>query len=97
MPTYISLVDFTQQGIEAIDDAPARLDDAKDAATDLGGELREFYLTFGSHDIVTVSAFPDDESYAKWALTVARRGTVSTETLKAFTESEYRDIVAGIE
>lgn len=96
MPTYITLLDYTQQGIGAIEDSPDRLDDAKDLAASLGGELTEFYLTFGRYDAVVVSEFPDDESYAQFALQSGKQGAVSTETLKAFTEGEYRDIIAAL-
>lgn len=97
MPTYVSLVEFTQDGIENIADSPDRLDDARALAEELGGEITDFYLTFGGYDIVVVSEFPDDETYARFALTVASRGAVSTETLKAFPEDEYRDVVAGLD
>lgn len=97
MPTYVSLVEFTTDGIENVTDSPDRLDDARALAGELGGEVTDFYLTFGQYDIVVVSEFPDDESYARFALTVGSRGAVSTETLKAFTEDEYRTIIDEVE
>lgn len=96
MPTYISLIEWTQDGIENVEDSPARLDDAKGLAESLGGELIGFYLTFGQYDIVTVAEFPDDETYAQFALRVASGGSVSTETLKAFPEDDYREIIDGL-
>src|SRR2546422_5387505 len=35
---------------------------------DMGGELKQFYLTMGSHDIVTVVEAPSDETDAKFVL-----------------------------
>lgn len=96
MPTYVSLIDYTQQGIENIDRSPERLDDARALAESMGGELRDFFLTMGRYDVVTISEFPDDESYAQWVLAVASEGAVASETLKAFTEDEYRDVIAGL-
>lgn len=96
MPTYIALVEYTQQGIANIDDSPARLDDAKDVAESLGGELTDFYLTFGEYDIVAVSEFPDDKTAAQFTLSVASEGAVSTETLKAFPEDDYREIIDSL-
>jgi uncharacterized protein with GYD domain len=96
MPTYISLIEWTQDGIENVEDSPARLDDARELAESLGGELTGFYLTFGQYDIVTVAEFPDDETYAQFALRVASGGSVSTETLKAFPEDDYREIIDGL-
>lgn len=96
MPTYVSLVEYTQQGIEDIEASPARLEEAKELTESLGGELTDFFLTFGEYDIVTVSEFPDDQTAARFVLSVARGGAVSTETLKAFPEDEYREIIDAL-
>lgn len=96
MPTYISLVEYTQHGIERVDESPDRLDDAKALAESLGGELLDFFLTFGRYDIVTIAEFPDDRAFAQFALAVGREGAVATETLKAFPEEEYRDVIDGL-
>lgn len=96
MPTYVHLVEYTQEGIEDIEDSPSRLDDARELAESLGGKLTDFYLTFGEYDIVTVSEMPDDETAAQFVLSVAREGAVSTETLKAFPEDDYREVIDGL-
>jgi hypothetical protein len=43
MPTYISLINFTQKGAEAIKDGPKRLEAAKQRFRDAGAELKAFY------------------------------------------------------
>lgn len=96
MPTYITLVEYTQKGVENMKESPERLEQAKEVTESFGGEYRGFYLTLGQYDAVYVAEFPDDEAAAKAVLTVAGEGAVSTETLKAFTEDEYRDIIAGL-
>lgn len=96
MPTYIALVDYTEQGVANIEDSPDRLDAAKELAGEMGGEFNDWYLTFGEHDAVAIAEFPDDETYAQFALAVNKLGNVTTTTLKAFTEEEYRDVIAGI-
>lgn len=93
MPTYIALVDYTEQGAANITDSPDRLDDANERAEELGGDFREWYLTFGEHDAVAIAEFPDDETYAQFILAINRAGNVTTTTLKAFTEDEYRDVI----
>lgn len=97
MPTYIVLGNYTQHGIENMADSPQRLEDAKAVTESYGGEYGAFYLTLGQYDFVYVAEFPDDESAAQAMLTVAGAGAVETETLTAFTEDEYRDVVAGLE
>ena len=97
MPTYISLVNYTQHGIENIKDSPERLEQAKEVTEKYGGEFKAFYLTMGRYDIVYIAEYPDDESAAQALLSVTRGGAVETETLKAFTEEEYRSVIAGLE
>ena len=96
MPTYISLIRFTQKGVETIREGPKRLDVAKQAFRDAGAELKAFYLVTGQYDAVAISEAPNDETVAKLALRTAAVGNVRTETLRAFGEEEYRRIVASI-
>lgn len=96
MPSYITLVRYTQQGIANIKESPARLDAAKKAAKAAGGKINAWYLTMGRYDAVLISEFPDDETGAKFTLAIGSLGNVHTETLKAFTEAEYRKIIAGL-
>ena len=96
MPHFVTLLRYTQQGIAKIKESPARLDAAKKAAQKAGGKIHAWYLTMGQYDAVLISEFPSDEAGAKFTLSVGALGNVSTETLKAFTESEYRNIVGGL-
>lgn len=96
MATYITLVSYTQKGIENIKESPARLDAARKALKDMGGEMKQFYLVQGRYDIVVVIEAPDDETVSKWALAVGSKGAVRTETFRAFTEDEYRNIIAAL-
>jgi uncharacterized protein with GYD domain len=96
MPTYITLVNYTQKGIENIKESPARLDGVKEALKAAGGELKAFYLTMGHYDMVVISEAPNDEAYAATMLAIGASGTVRSETLKAFTEDEYRKVIAAI-
>jgi len=96
MPTYISLLSFTQQGIEDIKESPARLDAARQAFRAMGAELKEFYLVMGRYDMVIISEAPDAETVAKLALAIGSTGAIRTETLHAFTEDEYRKVIAAL-
>jgi len=87
---------YTQKGIEKIKESPARLDAAKKAFKAIGAELKQFYLVAGQYDIVTISEAPNDETIAKCALNLASKGNVTTETLRAFTEDEYRKIITAL-
>ena len=96
MPHFVTLVHYTQQGIAKIKESPARLDAAKKAAEAGGGKVHGWYLTMGQYDAVLISEFPTDEAAAKFTLASGVLGNIATETLKAFTESEYRKIVSSL-
>jgi uncharacterized protein with GYD domain len=96
MPTYISLLRYTDQGARNIKDAPKRLDEAKKAFKAVGGELKQWYLVMGRYDAVVVSEFPDDETARKMDLMIASLGAIRTEGFRAFTEEEYRKIIAAL-
>ena len=96
MATYISLLKWTDQGMRDIKESPQRLDAAREAFSAAGGQLKEFYMVMGDYDAVVVAEFPNDEVYATTLLAIASRGAVNTATLKAFTEDEYRRIIAAI-
>lgn len=96
MPTYISLIRFTQKGIETIKEGPKRLDAARERFRAAGGELKAFYLVTGQYDAVAITELPNDEAVARVALANGAMGNVRTETLRAFTEDEYRKIVAAL-
>ncbi len=96
MPTYITLINFTEQGIRTVKEAPSRLAAAREAVRAAGGEVRAVYLVLGRYDLVAISDFPSDEAYARAVLTIAAQGDIRTETLRAFSEEEFRQIAATL-
>ncbi len=96
MATYITLLKFTQKGAEDIRGGPARLDKAKNLFSSMGAELKAFYLVMGRYDAISITEEPDDATVAKLRLAIGAQGNVTTETLRAFTEDEYKDIIKGI-
>jgi uncharacterized protein with GYD domain len=96
MGIYISLVNWTDQGIRNVKDSPGRLDVAKQGAKQLGCTLTHFFMTIGPYDMVAILEAPDDETAAKFSLNLAAGGNVRTTTLKAFDEAAYRKIIAGL-
>src|ERR1700679_1255693 len=96
MPTYISLCRWTTVGAHNIKESPARLDAAKKALAADGIKLLNFYMVTGSHDIVIISEAPNDEAMATSMLRTMSQGGITTETMRAFTEDEYRKIIASL-
>ncbi|QNI30198.1 GYD domain-containing protein [Alloacidobacterium dinghuense] len=96
MPTYAVLCKWTSQGIQSVKQSPGRLDAGRKAFEAAGIKMKDFYLVMGQYDMIIVVDAPDDATLAKAALTLASAGNIQTETLRAFTEDEYRKIVSGI-
>jgi uncharacterized protein with GYD domain len=96
MATYITLLKYTQQGVENIKDGPSRLDEARKGFKAMGAELKEFYLVMGQYDAVLIGEAPNDETAAKLALVFGAKGATRSETMRAFPEAEYRKIIASL-
>ena len=96
MPLYVILANWTDQGARSAKDSPRRLDAAKKALKDMGGEFKSFYLTMGDYDVVAVYEAPDDAVAARFNLQLGMLGNIRTRTLKAFPEAAYREIIASL-
>src|SRR3954451_2491149 len=96
MPTFIALLKWTSQGIQNVKQSPSRLDAAKKSFEAAGVKWKDFYLVTGRYDMVAILEAPDEMALAKAILATAAQGSVTTETCRAFTESEYRQIVGGL-
>jgi len=96
MPHYVTLLRYTAQGVAKVKESPKRLDAARKAAEGMGGKIHHWYLTMGKYDAVFVSEFPDDDTVARFMLSIAALGNVTTQTLRAFNETEYRKIIGSL-
>ncbi|MGH6904382.1 MAG: GYD domain-containing protein [Geminicoccaceae bacterium] len=96
MPTYISLMSYTDKGIQAVRASPRRLDAAKRMLEEMGGTFRQFFMTMGAYDLVLVYEAPDDAVSARFQLLLGAQGNIRTTTMKAFPEAAYREIIASL-
>jgi len=96
MAIYMMLVLLTGQGVQNIKSSPTRVDTAKEIFHDMGAKVKEVYLLMGHYDMAFVIEAPNYETVAKAALTLDSLGNMRTETLRAFTEDEYRKIIADM-
>lgn len=96
MPAYVMLLNWTQKGIEQVRDSVKRFEAASDALESAGAKLVSAYLVMGEYDFVLTFEAPDDETASRVALGLASRGYVRTRTMRAFTEAEYRRIIASL-
>jgi uncharacterized protein with GYD domain len=96
MPTYLSLLNWTQDGVKNVKDSPNRLDAGRKAFQAAGAKIISAYSLMGQYDMAVLVEAPDDLTIAKLALSLAKQGFVQTETMRAFNEDEYRKIISGI-
>jgi uncharacterized protein with GYD domain len=90
------LGNFTEAGAKNVTESPRRLDAAKKMLKEMDGEFKAFFLTMGRYDIVGIYEAPDDAIAARFALQLGALGNLRTQTLKAFPESAYREIITSL-
>jgi len=93
MATYISLVNFTEEGARHIRHTTERAKGLINAAANLGIKVKEIYWTMGAFDAVFTADAPDDETMTAFAMSMASLGNIRTQTLRAFTTVEMKKIV----
>lgn len=96
MPHYISLIRYTQKGVENLKDSPKRLEATKKAFEAAGGKLKAIYWTLGQYDAVAIGEFSDDEVGLRVNLAGAMQGYIRSETMRAFTEEEFRKAISSL-
>ncbi len=96
MPTYVVLANWTDQGARQVKESPRRVDAAKKALSEMGGEFKSLYMTMGDYDLIMIYEAPDDAVAARFTLLLAQMGSVRTRTLKAFPEAAYREIIHSL-
>jgi uncharacterized protein with GYD domain len=93
MTTYVSLINWTEQGIQNFRDTTQRAEEFSKLVESVGGTVRELLWTVGEYDIVCVADFPDDEAGVAALLQVGSAGNVRSNTLRAFSAQEMTSII----
>lgn len=96
MPTYISLVNLTEQGVKEAKNAPERLHAFDVALKEVGGRLVGFYLVMGQYDYIVITEAPDDQTAALLILKTIAQGSMRTQTMRAFPRAEFEQIARAI-
>ena len=96
MPAYITLVNFTDQGIRNVRATTKRAKAFQSMADKAGAKVKEIYWTMGRHDVVVILEAPDDETVTRALLSLGSLGNVRTETLRAFSAKEMDGILKGL-
>jgi uncharacterized protein with GYD domain len=93
MPTYVVLVNWTDQGIRNVKQTIERTDHGGEIAEKHGLKLKQAYWTVGAYDMVTVFEAPDDEAISAHLLEIGSLGNMRTTTLRAYGREEMSGIL----
>jgi uncharacterized protein with GYD domain len=96
MAMYVSLIQFTDQGIRNIKDTVKRGEAAKGEAEKMGVKIIEEYWTMGAYDVVAVLEAPDEVAASAFFLKIGSLGNVKSQTLRAFRREEMESILSKI-
>ena len=96
MATYISLVQFTDKGIQAAKETTKRITEWASKVESSGVSIKGMYWTLGEYDQVCVFEAPDDETAASVLLAADMLGNIRTRTLRAFSAAEMEKILARL-
>src|ERR1700730_1074808 len=96
MPTFILSLNWTDQGIRGVKEAPKRSQAAKGLAKKLGVEIKQVYLTSGENDLLLIVESPSGDNVAKFALATGSLGNVRTRTVRAWSEPEFAKLLSEL-
>jgi uncharacterized protein with GYD domain len=96
MPTFILSLNWTDQGIRAVKDAPKRAQASQELAKKVGVEIKEVYLTSGDDDLLIILDTPNGDNVAKFALALGAQGNVRTRTARAWPQSEFQKLISEL-
>jgi uncharacterized protein with GYD domain len=96
MARYVSLIQFTDQGIRNIKDTIKRGDAAMAEAEKMGMKIIDEFWTMGAYDVVVVVDAPNDETVSAFMLKIGSLGNVKSHTMRAFRREEMEGILAKI-
>jgi uncharacterized protein with GYD domain len=94
MPTYVALMDWTEQGVKTFRDSVDRYEAARTRFEEMGVRLKHVYRTVGEHDLVAVAEADDGETMAAAMLVLASQGNLRTTTMRALSADEMRAVIA---
>jgi uncharacterized protein with GYD domain len=94
MVRYVTLLNFTDQGIRNVKQTIDRAKAFKTAADKLGATLKDLYWTQGAYDLVATIEVPDEQTGMSLLLALGSLGNIRSQTLRAYTSDEMKPILA---
>jgi len=96
MAKYVSLLQFTDQGIRSVKDTLKRAAAATAEAEKMGAKITQAFWTMGAYDVVILVDAPDEETVSALSLKLGSLGNVKSQTMRAFERAEMERILDKI-
>ncbi len=96
MPTFIIIMNWTEQGVHAIKEWPKRTAAARELGKKLGVDIKQTFVTMGDSDLLAIVEAPGDGHVAKFCMMIAAAGNVRTRTTRAWPEAEATKLIAEL-
>ena len=96
MPNFVMLANFTDQGVRTAKETTKRYEAFKEMAQKSGVTIKDIYWTLGHIDVVAICEAPDDETASAAVFSLASRGNIRTQTLRAFSRGEMDAIIENM-
>jgi uncharacterized protein with GYD domain len=93
MPTYVVLMNWTDQGAKTAGDTVNRYEAAKSDLAERGVTIKDVYWTIGPYDVVTIVEATDDETATAGLLRMASQGNVRTTTMRGLSAEEAQRVI----
>jgi uncharacterized protein with GYD domain len=96
MPMFMCLLNWTEQGIRSVKEAPKRAKAAQELAKKIGVDIKEVYLTSGDSDLLVILDTPNGDNVAKFALAIGAQGNVRTRTARIWPQSDFHKLISEL-
>lgn len=96
MATFVVLAKWTEKSFAAIKNAPAMAEEVKKLVTDMGAQIKGWYLLMGQYDEMCILEAPNAETVAKILIPLCAKYGGRTETMQAFSEAEAMKLMESI-
>ncbi|HYF44721.1 MAG TPA: GYD domain-containing protein [Acidimicrobiales bacterium] len=89
MPKFVMLSTLGPDGFATLQENPQRLKQVNQDVESMGVKVLDQYALLGAFDFITILEAPDDVTMAKVATSLAARGTLKTQTIKAIEVDDF--------
>ena len=95
MATFITLLNFTEQGLRNLKESPDRAEAARARNEKQGVTWRGFYYTLGAYDAVVIGE-GSEEAWLSAELKGLLAGNMRSQTLRAYSIDEMRRFLKNV-